>query len=68
MPDPTYTVFEILGALAAIAPIAALAAVVLVDLRALMLVRAVSMMKRRIKAGETHESGDEWTAPESLAS
>jgi hypothetical protein len=56
---------EILG-LAGLAPVVVLAALAVVDLRALMLVRAVTLMKRRARPGETVISGDEWIAQGSV--
>lgn len=61
MIDPTYTpIFEFLGIVAGLVPIVVLAALAVMDLRAFMLVRAMKMMKRPQRAGETVISGDEW--------
>jgi hypothetical protein len=55
-------IIEIFGLMAGLAPVVLLAALAVVDLRALMLLRAVSLMKRRARPGETLVSGDEWAA------
>lgn len=67
MLDPTnVSLFEWLCLAAGLAPILVLAAFAVVDLRALMLVRAVALMKQRVKPGEKRISRDEW-APAPLA-
>ena len=53
-------VFELLGLLAGFAPIVVLAALAVIDLRALVLLRAVSLTKRKVRPGEMRISGDEW--------
>jgi len=61
MLDPTnVSLFEWLSLAAGLAPILVLAAFAVLDLRALMLVRAVSLMKQRVKPGEMKISRDEW--------
>ena len=61
MLDPTnVSLFDWLSLAAVLAPILLLAAFAVVDLRALMLVRAVSLMKRQVRPGETRVSRDEW--------
>ena len=54
------SILELLGLLAGLAPIVILAALAVVDLRALMLIRAMSLTKRRVDSGETKVSRDEW--------
>lgn len=61
MIDPTYTpMIELLGMAAGLVPIVVLAALAVMDLRAFMLLRAMKMMKRPQRAGETVVSGEEW--------
>ena len=52
---------ELLSFVAAMTPIAILAALAVTDLRALMLLRAANLAKRRLRPGETRVSGDEWS-------
>lgn len=61
MIDPTYTpMIEVLGMVAGLVPIVVLAALAVMDLRAFMLLRAMKMMKRPQRVGETVISGEEW--------
>ena len=53
--------FDLLGVTAAIVPVAMLAAFAIVDLRAVMLVRAVSMLKLRSRTGEKRITREEWS-------
>lgn len=55
----TLPIFEILGLAAGLVPIVVLAAFSFVDLRAIMLRRAVSLQPRP-RAGETLVSGEQW--------
>lgn len=53
-------VFELLAELVWIAPIVILAVLAMVDLRAVMVVRAIEMLRQRARAGETRFSREEW--------
>lgn len=61
MMDPTFTIlFDILTGMAWIAPIVVLAVLAVVDLRAVMLVRAVTLLAQRARSGEARTSREEW--------
>lgn len=63
--DITYTpvvFFDAMSMAVAFAPIVVLAALAVIDLRAVMLLRAMRLWKRRIQPGDLRISGDEWSA------
>ncbi len=53
--------FDLLSVIVAILPVAILAAFAIVDLRAVMLVRAVSMLKLRARLGDKRITREEWS-------
>lgn len=53
--------FDAMSLAAAFAPIVVLAALAVIDLRAVMLLRAMRLWKRRIEPGKLRISGDQWS-------